>query len=228
MTHEIRHQFAETLDHIQQGLIQMASLVEENLRRVGTAMTEGRLGLIEIVQNADEDINRMYAELERTTFVTLARQHPVAGDLRFLVATTRMLYEVERSGDLVVNCAKALDRQNGFPDSPRIMGVLSRLIDATIRVWRMGIDAVGDMDEQAGYRIDEADDAVDDLVSEYYTAVAAESETFGLDMAISMSRVGRFLERIADHAVNMGENVTYIVSAEFPGDTHAALSEEYE
>lgn len=226
--HETRQHFTETLRDIRQGLVQMASLVAENLERAATAMSEGRLGLVEIVQNADEDINRMYAELERTTFETLARQQPVAGDLRFLVATTRMLYEIERSGDLVVNCVKALDREHGFPDSPRINGILRRLMDETSRVWRMGIDAIADMDEQAGYRIDEADDAVDDLVGEYYGAVAAESDDFGLETAISLSRVGRFLERIADHAVNIGENVTYILTASFPGDTHASLTDEYE
>lgn len=225
---ETRKQYHETLEDIRRGIIQMASLVEENLLRAGTAMTEGRLGLVEIVQNADEEVNRVYAELERMTFETLARQQPVAGDLRFLVAATRILYEVERSGDLVVNCVKALDRQHGFPDSPTIHGILSRLIDETARVWRMGIDAIADMDEAAGYRIDEADDVVDNLVGEYYSAVALESQEFGLDTAISMSRVGRFLERIADHAVNLGENVTYIISASFPGDTHSSLTDEYE
>lgn len=228
MAQDIRHHFHETLQELRQGLVQMASLVEENLQRAGTAMREQQLDLVDDVQRADEDINRMYAELERTTFEILARQQPVAGDLRFLVATTRMLYEVERSGDLVVNCAKALDREHGFPDSPRIAGILSRLIDETAKVWRMGIDAVADMDERAGYELDEADDVVDDLVGEYYGAVAAESDDFGLEVAISLSRVGRFLERIADHAVNIGENVTYIVTATFPGDTHAALSDEYE
>ena len=225
---ETRKHYSESLEDLRQGIVQMASLVEDNLLRAGSAMSEGRLGLVEIVQNADEDINRVYAELERDTFMILARQQPVAGDLRFLVAATRMLYEIERSGDLVVNCVKAFDRQHGFPDSPRIHGILARLIDETAKVWRMGIDAVADMDEQAGYRIDEADDVVDDLVGEYYGAVAAESDDFGLETAISLSRVGRFLERIADHAVNIGENVTYIVSATFPGDTHASLTDEYE
>lgn len=228
MAQETRHHSDEKLEQLRQGLVQMSTLVEENLQRAGTAMREGRLGLVDAVENADEEVNRLYAELERMTFEILASQQPAAGDLRFLVATTRMLYEVERSGDLVVNCAKALERQDGFPDSPRVAGILSRLIDETAKVWRMGIDAVADMDEQAGYRIDEADDDVDDLVGEYYDAVADESDGFGLESAISMSRVGRFLERIADHAVNIGENVTYIVTASFPGDTHAALSDEYE
>ncbi len=216
------------LKKLRRGLVEMASLVAENLQRAGQAMRQGQLDLVEDVRSADEDINRLYGELEKMTFEILSRQQPTGGDLRFLVAATRLLYEIERSGDLVVNCANAVGRQEGFPESERVQGILSRLVDETANVWKMGIDALDDMEEQAGYRLDEADDVVDDLVAEYYDAVADQSESFGLEVAISLSRVGRFLERIADHAVNIGENVTYIVSGTFPGDSTSAAGDEYE
>ena len=221
-----RHHFTEILHDIQHGIIRMGSLVEENLLRVGIAMTENRLGLVERVRDADEPINELYARLERQTFETLARQQPVAGDLRFLVSATRILYELERSGDLAVNCAKAIDRMNGVPNDQRLKASLRQLLDATARVFRMGIDAIGDMDPDAGEVLDKADDEVDDLVGEYYGLIAELSQTVGLDVAIGLSRIGRFLERIADHAVNIGENVQYVVTASFPGDTHAALTDE--
>jgi phosphate transport system protein len=223
---EVRLGFHETLDEIRRGLVTMASLVAENVSLAGEAMRDRRLELIEVVRNADLEVNRMYAELEALSFETLARQQPVARDLRFLVATTRILYELERSGDLAVNCVNMLDREHGFPGVPRLMSTLDRLVEAAVRVFRMAIDVVADMDETGGPRLDEADDEVDDIVSTYYTEIGAAAENIGLETAIAMSRVGRFLERIADHAVNIAENVTYIVTAQFPDDTHAALRDE--
>ena len=211
-----RHHFSEVLDTIQQGLVQMASIVLENTRRAGDAMVEGRLELIETVRATDETVNEMYQELDRLTFETLARQQPVAGDLRFLVSATRMLYEVERSGDLAVNLVNILDREEGFARHDALTPILERLIAASCKLFAMGVDAVADMTPDAGVVLDAADDEVDDLVSEFYTHVGRNSEEIGLETAIAYSRVGRFLERIADHAVNLGENVTYIVTAEFP------------
>lgn len=204
----------------------MASLVAENVALAGEAMRDRRLDLVDSVHEADLEVNRMYAELERDTFETLALQQPVARDLRFLVASSRILYELERSGDLAVNCAKMLERQHGFPGVPRLMSTLDRLVETTVRVFRMGIDAIADMDPAAGPRLDEADDEVDNVVSLFYTEIGRAAENIGLETAIAMSRVGRFLERIADHAVNIAENVTYIVTAQFPDDTHVALRDE--
>lgn len=223
---EHRHSFHETLDDLQRGLVTMASLVAENVSLAGEAMRDRRLDLIDTVRDADLEVNRIYSELEALAFETLARQQPVARDLRFLVATTRMLYELERSGDLAVNCVKMLEREHGFPGVPRLMSTLDRLVEAAVRVFRMAIDVVAEMDETGGPRLDKADDEVDDIVSLFYTEIGAAADNIGLETAIAMSRVGRFLERIADHAVNVAENITYIVTAEFPDDTHASLRDE--
>ncbi|HEX9642723.1 MAG TPA: phosphate signaling complex protein PhoU [Acidimicrobiia bacterium] len=216
-----RHHFSETLDEIQQGLVHMGSVVLENVRRAGDAMVEGRLDLIQTVKDTDETVNQMYLDLERQTFETLARQQPVAGDLRFLVAATRMLYELERSGDLAVNCVKMLERLDGFPHHDRITSLMEQMVTASCKVFAKAVDALADLTPTAGVDLDNDDDEVDDLVSEFYAAVGRYSEDVGLDAAIGFSRVGRFVERIADHAVNIGENVTYIVTASFPGDVPA-------
>ncbi len=215
---DARHRFDVVLDEIRDGIVKMGSLVTENVRRAGEAMRESRLDLVDVVRDGDLEINRMYLELEHLTFETVARQQPVATDLRFLVSATRMLYEIERSGDLAVNCVNVLERQEGFPDAPGLIAQLDALVDASARVFAQAVDAVADLDEGAGPALDAADDEVDDLVSRFYTSIGAESETIGLDCAVAFTRIGRFLERIADHAVNIGENVTYIVTAAFPGD----------
>jgi phosphate transport system protein len=189
-------------------------------------MREGRLDLIPMVRAGDEAINERYFELERHTFEILARQQPVAGDLRFLVAATRIVYEQERSGDLVVNCINMLERLAGFPQIPILHSLLTQLVDASARIFQMSVDALAEMDPESGSRLDDADDEVDDLVSRYYTEIGRQADSIGLESAIAMSRVGRFLERIADHAVNIGENVTYVVTAKFPRPDHITPSDE--
>jgi len=220
-----RHHFREQLHTIQQQLVTMGSLVLENVRLAGDAMVEDRLDLVEKVRTADDRVDELYLETEKLTFGTLARQQPVAGDLRFLVAATRILYELERSGDLAYNCVKMLQRLYGFAIHPAITPLLEAMVMASCKVFSMGIDALAELDPEAGVTIDRADDEVDDLVSQFYTVVGKHSSEIGLDQAIGLSRVGRFLERIADHAVNIGEHVTYVVTAEMPGG-RAAVPEE--
>ena len=217
--HETRHHFSEVLDQIKLGMVEMGSLVIENARRAGLAMVESRLELVPEVVAADDEVDRLYAELEHLTFETLARQQPVAGDLRFLVSSTRILYELERCGDLVVNLVNVLDRIHGFPDSPNLRNRLDRLVEESIGLFERSIEALRVMDATAGERLDVEDDVVDDLVADFYHQIGRESEEIGLEAGIALTRMGRFLERIADHGVNIGENTTYVVTSEFPHES---------
>lgn len=218
--HEFRHRFDQLLEEIQQGLVAMGSMVIENVRRAGEALREGELGLVEVVRAADQEINAMYAKYESLTFETVARQQPVATDLRFLMAATRILYELERSGDLAVNCVNILERFGGLPDSPTLKATMDRLVNEASAVFAQGIDAVADLSEDAGVELDKADDDVDATVSLFYTQIGRESEQIGLEAAVAFTRIGRFMERIADHAVNIGENITWVATAQFPSDVN--------
>ncbi len=219
-----RHHFDETLDRLRQDLVTMGSLVLENVRRAGDAMVDNRLDLVEVVRQVDDQVDQLYLDAEKLTFETLARQQPVASDLRFLVAATRILYELERTGDLAYNCVKMLHRVNGFPHHPLITPLLEASITASCKVFAQGIDALAEMVPNAGVILDAADDEVDDVVSELFTTVGRHSFETGLEVAIALSRVGRFLERIADHAVNIGNHVTYAVTAALPGEGHVATA----
>lgn len=223
---ETRHHFDETLDEIKAGVVELGRLVEDNLKRAGVAAVEGRLDLIPTVVAADEAIDLRYAELERLTFMAIARHQPVAIDLRFLVSATRLLYELERSGDLVVNLAITVERMHGLPSSPALRSLLERLIEASGALLSRSLEVFGAMDAEAGKGLDAEDDVVDDLVADFYQEIGREGETIGLEAGIALTRMGRFLERIADHAVNVGEHTAYIVTATFPGHTHEGLSAE--
>lgn len=213
---ETRHHFSDILDEIRSGIVEMGALIVENARRAGVAIAETRLDLVPVVIAADDEIDARYDALEKLTFETMARQQPVARDLRFLVSATRILYELERSGDLVVNLARVLDRIHAFPDSPHLRSLLERLVEESTSLFARSMEVFDAMDAEGGEHLDREDDAVDEIVARFYREIGKESDTIGLEAGIALTRMGRFLERIADHGVNVGEHTTYIVTSEFP------------
>ena len=218
--HEIRHSFEERLETLRRGTVAMGSLVLENTRRLTVALLENDLDVARAVVEADQEVDELYIRMEQLAFETMARQQPVASDLRFLVAITRLLYEIERSGDLVVNAASGLLAQNGYELSSEVRARLGKISEVVADVWARGIDVLGEMNGEAAAWIDRLDDEVDDLVGEFYTAIGAGSEELGFEVAVELSRVGRYLERIADHSVNIAEHVAFIVTGSFPEDSH--------
>jgi phosphate transport system protein len=220
---ELRHQFDSDLDEIRQGIVDMGSVVVDNVRRAGEAVTENRLDLVEEVRNTDLEVNAMYRDLSTQTFRILALQQPVAGDLRFLVAATRILYEIERSGDLAVNMVNRLAARHGFPHVANIPAILARLVDESATMFSMAIDAVADMDAEVGRRAEKSDDVVDQLTERFFGTTHARSAELGLDAAVELTHIGRFLERIADHGVNIAQNVAFVVDGTFPDDDPVPL-----
>lgn len=222
---ETRQSFQELLDQVRIDTVALGALVLENTRRTAEALLENNVGLAEEAIAADDEIDARYVELEHRAFEILARQQPVAGDLRFLVSITRMLYEIERSGDLAVNAAKGLLRRDGYTLPAPIQSLLARITRSSVDLFGQALDALRDMDGTAGERLDDLDDVVDDLVGEFYGAVGKSADEMGLELAVELSKVGRYFERIADHAVNLGEHLTFIVTGEFP-EASAATSDE--
>lgn len=213
---DIRRRYDEQLEEIRTGLVEMASLVLENTRRAGEVAIGNRLDLVDVVRAADKPINEMYAHLNDLAFHILARQQPVAVDLRFLIATTRILYEAERSGDLAVNIANRVAAHNGFPQLPAIHSLLTRLVEESCAMFALAIEALSSFDPEIGANAEAADDVVDTITTRFFGTVHAHSTEIGLDSAVELTHVGRFLERIADHGVNIAQNVTYVVTSVFP------------
>ena len=214
--HEIRIHFEEQLDEIRVRLVDMATMVLANTRRAGDVILENRFDEVEAVMAADKPINDEYLVLEEKVFQILALQQPVASDLRFLVAATRLLYEIERSGDLAVNIVKQMKRVDGIPSDPVIHSLVARLVDAAATMFARGIEALATMDPEIGVTAELEDQTTDELTAELFTAVTARQDDIGLEASVALFYIGRFLERIADHGVNMAQNVTFAVTAEFP------------
>ncbi len=223
---DARHRFEESLDEVRTGILELGGLVLENTRRAGEALLENRLDLARIVVGADEEIDQRYSRLEFRVFEIMARQQPVAGDLRFLVAATRILYEIERSGDLAVNTAKGLLRRDGYVMPPSVHALVARMARGSTALFARSLDALRTLDPDASAAIDKDDDEVDSAVADLYHTVAANSDNMGFDLAIELSRIGRYFERIGDHAVNIAEHVTFVVTGSFPGHGAAGTRDE--
>ena len=215
---EIRHHFDDELDEIRRGLVQMGSLVVENTRRAGEVAVDNRLDLVDAVRTGDQPVNALYRILEKRTFEILALQQPVASDLRFLVAATRILYEMERSGDLAVNIANRVSAQNGFPQLPEMHGLLERLVIEATKIFTSAVEAIATLNPDIGVHAEQSDDVVDDITERFFGTIQAHSAELGLDSAVELSHVGRFLERIADHGVNISQNITYVMTGTFPDE----------
>jgi phosphate transport system protein len=213
---EIRTHFEEQMDEIQVRLVDMATMVLANTRRAGDVILENRFDEVEAVMAADTPINEEYLVLEERIFQILALQQPVASDLRFLVSATRLLYEIERSGDLAVNIVKQMKRVDGIPTDPVIHSLVARLVDAAATMFARGIEALATMDPEIGMSAEHEDQATDELTAELFTAVTSRQDDIGLEASVALFYIGRFLERIADHGVNMAQNVTFTVTAQFP------------
>lgn len=223
---ETRLRFSATLDELHRGALQLGALVLENTRRTAEAMLENRLDLAAQAVEADDEIDAIYANLERKVFEVMARQQPVAGDLRYLVSLTRILYEIERSGDLAVNAAAGMLANDGYELPPEVHAVLARMTRASSDLFGKGLDAFADLDPDAGAALDIEDDEIDDLLEVLYAAIARASDDLGFDVAVELSRVARYMERVADHGVNIAEHVTFIVTGKFPEDRPVAVRDE--
>ena len=217
-TIELRHHYDDELDEIRTSIIDMGTLVLANIEKAGIVITENRLDEVAEVQAADLPVNERYRSCEAKVFQVLALQQPVASDLRFLVASTRIVYEIERSGDLAVNLVTALARIDGIPADPMLESLLAQLAQASATVFRQGIEALATMDSEIGTNAEESDEVVDDLTANLYKAVTARQDELGLEAAVALFRMGRFFERIADHGVNIAENVTFMVTGAFPDE----------
>lgn len=214
----IRRHFGEQLEEIHVKLVELGDMVLANIRHAGVVVLENKLDEIDAVKAADDPINERYAELDDQVFQMLALQQPVASDLRFLLVTNRMLYEVERSGDLAVNIAKSLGRIDGIPADPTLHSILARLAEASASMFQRGIEAIATMDPDIGRGADAEDELTDRITSELFAAVTARQDEIGLESSVALFYIGRFFERIADHGVNLAQHITFAVDSQFPED----------
>jgi phosphate transport system protein len=217
-TEEARKAFHEDLDDLRVDVIRLAALTTEAIAAGTAALLGGDLTAAEHVIEADDVIDDLTHHVEDRTFLLLARQQPLATDLRFLVTVMRVAHELERSADLMVNVAKTTRRLYPHQLDPKLRGIIDRMgTQASIQT-RVAIDAFADADPSQAAALADMDDAMDELTKSLFRHILAsdrpdEDSTL---LAVQMALVGRHYERIADHAVTIAERVGFMVTGEHP------------
>ena len=224
MAQEIRKTFHQELDQLRDDMIRLAGMATEALAAGTVAFLAGDLQAVEEIIAADDEIDELTIEIEENCFRLLALQNPLASDLRQIIAAIRMSSEIERSADLVTNTMKAARRLYGTPLDPRIRGLIERMSQHVHRLFRLAIDAYADRNEGLAAALDDMDDDVDELHAEYIRTIfeVYDGGETPLQVSVQLALVGRYYERIGDHAVNIGERVRYMVTGWLPEHTGAA------
>ena len=225
----MRDAYHEELDSIGDSLVEMARLVGSAMGRATTALLDADLVLAESVIAADEKVNALHHELENRAIDLLARQQPVATDLRIVVTSLRMSADLERCGDLARHVAKVARLR--YPASavphdlhPIVleMGQLAQRLVA-----KAGL-VIATKDVDAALELERDDDAIDALHRELFAHLIDDRWQHGIETGVDVTLVGRYYERFADHAVSVAKRVVYLVTGEhveeFIASTEGAAS----
>ncbi len=222
---DTRKNFHHELELIRDDIVRMAGMVTEALAAATQAFLDGDLSAADRIRTGDAAVNALALDIEERCYQLLALQQPMASDLRSLTAAIRMCAEIERSGDLVVNIMKGFRRIYGVPIDPRVRGLIGHLSDEAHRLFRLAVDSYAERDAGLANALDDMDDTIDDLHVDYIESifVVRESGELSLQVAVQLALIGRFYERIADHAVNIGERVYQMVTGDLPAHMLAAV-----
>ncbi|MGH9085889.1 MAG: phosphate signaling complex protein PhoU [Acidimicrobiales bacterium] len=220
---EIRATYHHQLDEIQRDLIRVAARVTEMISRGTQALLDLDLDAAQALIEGDDEIDALTLDIEDRCFTVLARQQPMAGDMRAIVTAIRLTSEVERSGDLMVNVAKATRRLYGAAIPAGLRGLLQAMSTEAIRLYQLAMDAYAEGNATLAAALDDMDDRLDQIHHDYIQALLEQHADAGdVQVAVQLALVGRYYERIGDHAVNIGERVQYMVTGWLP--EHAGAS----
>ncbi len=211
----MRDTYHDELDAISTSLFEMANLVGSAMSRATTALLDGDLQLAEQVITADEAVDARYREVEARAFDLLARQQPVASDLRVLVTSLRMVADLERMGDNAAHVAKIARRR--YPSSavpPALRSTVLEMGHAAEQIVAKAGSVIAGRDLKLAAELEKDDDVMDELHRQLFTAILDDRWDEGVEAAIDITLVGRHYERFADHAVSVARRVVYLVTGE--------------
>jgi phosphate transport system protein len=227
MPDEIRKAYHHQLDDVKKEIVRLAALVTESIPRGTEALLTNDLDTAQNLIEGDDELDALAIDIEERCYQILALQQPMASELRGLVAAIRMTSEIERSGDLMVNVVKGARRIYGTEFDPKLRGLIERMSEEALRLFRIAIDAYVEGDASKAAALDDMDDRLDALHKDYIQAIF-ESHGGGqvdLQAGVQLALIGRYYERIGDHAVNLGERVQYMVTGWLPEHAGAAREE---
>jgi phosphate transport system protein len=211
----MRATFEARLEGLEAKLLQMGQLVQRQLERTLEALTSADLGLADEVMVRDDAIDRIYVEVEQEILRTLALQAPVAKDLRLVAAVLHVNAHLERMGDLCVNMAKFVRVTVDYPPVPEIQATLAEMGGHAQKLIAAAMTAFARRDVALAETLARLDEPLDRLNQQIFRQIErAANDDRALEWAARMVLVARYLERLGDHSVDIGEQVSFIVTGE--------------
>jgi len=220
----MRDAFHEELDAIQATLVTMGEMVAVAMERSSAALLNADVKLAEQVISEDEKLDTIQHDLEARAINLMARQQPVAQDLRILVTSLRMSADLERMGDLCHHIAKlARMRYPAVAVPPELVPTIENMGKTAKKIIEKSTHVVKSQDLQAAIELETDDDEMDTLHRALFVALLDDSWSHGIETAIDMTLLGRYYERCADHAVSIARRVYFLVKGEYASESQAAL-----
>ena len=220
---ETRRTFDEQVNEVRAEVVKLAVKSCEQIGASTQALLDADLTVVDEIYDAYREIKERVLQIEHRVYQLFALQQPMASDLRALLAVLRILHEIELTGGLMRNVARATRRLYPRELPPRIRGIIERMgAQASVQT-HLAVDAFADGDEAVASALPDMDDVMDDLQKELFRAIFAgfsgeSTDEAALQMAVQLAFVGRDYERAADHAVMIGRWVEFMITGQLPGD----------
>jgi phosphate transport system protein len=220
---ETRQRFHSELTSLESELAEMGMRAAEAVRLAVESLIRRDRDRADAVVAGDDPVDEAYLDIERRILDLLALQTPVASDLRLVSAILHINLHLERVGDQAVNVAKICLATLDLPKSPVILSHLAEMGDVVSRMVRTAIEAFERRDLELCLKLPEMDDPVDLLNRGMYLEVVKLADDPALlEWGIQMNVVARALERVGDNAVDIGEQVSFLLTGEFREFTDAS------
>jgi phosphate transport system protein len=203
------------LDKIRKKLLELGAMVEDRFRKAIRAIEVCDLSLCDEIIQSDYNVDDMEVEVEEDCLKILALHQPVAGDLRFLIVVIKINNDLERIADQAVNIAQRVMRIKGFDYSHYIMDYVT-MAETTGQMLKMCLDAFVNQDTSLSEEVRAMDHSVDEMKNNFYDHIKEEIKKSpeNTGRLINLLLISRHLERIADHATNIAEEVIYMKRGE--------------
>ena len=211
----MREEYRSELTDVTQALVAMAEGVRVAMRRAtGALMTADQTAAQQVVHE-DMETDALYHQVEDKVYELLARQAPVASDLRLVVTALHIGADLERMGDLASHVAKtALRRVPAIAIPEELRPVIADMATAADRIAGKIVEILRTADAEQAAELERDDDEIDELQKQLFGLMLGTAWRHGVEPAIDGALLGRWYERYADHAVNAGRHVVYFVTGE--------------
>lgn len=212
----MRDVFHEDLDAINHTLVSMSNLVADAMNRATKALLEPNLEMAEEVIAADDKVDAIQHDLDNKTLLVMARQQPVASDLRNLVTSLRMSADFERMGDFCHHIARIARMR--YPQSAvpaELAPTIQAMGEVAEKLIRKLSGLLQSRDINVALEVERDDDEMDRLHRKLFEILLDDKWEHGIETAIDITLLGRYYERCADHAVSVSRRVYFLVTGEY-------------